>query len=74
MDLVSATNCSFCIAPTAASLEDLGVNGPKACYLLRCPRCGQYWAGYAYQPHLLWALTLDEVARDFPEAILFNEM
>lgn len=63
--------CDFCRDPIAAkgSLEDLGIAGPKDCYLLRCPKCGQFWGGYGYTPHYLCKLSQDEVSRDFPGAV-----
>ena len=63
--------CKFCRDPLAVkgSLEDLGVPGPQNCYLLRCPKCGRYWGGYAYSPQVLYELSLAEVRRDFPTAI-----
>ena len=70
-EVTSAPKCEFCADPIKVkdSLEDLGVAGPENCYLLRCPKCGQYWAGYAYTPQYLWALSLKEVAREFPGAL-----
>jgi hypothetical protein len=68
---VAAEPCVFCHDPIAAkwSLDDLGVPGPKDCYLLRCPKCGRFWGGYACTPQILYELTLDEVKRDFPSAV-----
>jgi hypothetical protein len=67
-EVILARKCEFCSDPVKAkaSLEDLGVAGPENCYLLRCPKCGQYWGGYAYTPQYLWALSPEEVTHDFP--------
>jgi len=63
--------CEFCNDPVAAkrSLEDLGVPGPENCYLLRCPKCGQFWGGYAFTPQILYKLSREDVKRDFPSAL-----
>jgi len=73
--LRSFWHCRFCRDPIAVkeSLEDLCVPGPPHCYLLRCPKCGGYFGGYGFEPHFLYKLSLNEVARDFPEALHLKE-
>ena len=60
------SGCVFCADPVHAALIDLGVVGPKDCFLLQCPKCEQYWGGHGYQLHYRWAFTPEEAAEHFP--------
>lgn len=72
LQVLSEAKCAFCADPIKVKdlLEDLGVPGPKDCYLLRCPKCGQCFGGYGYTPQCLWELSAEEVARYFPGGFL----
>jgi ribosomal protein L37AE/L43A len=65
--------CSFCSDPGSAQLDELAADGARAIYLCRCPECGRYWGGHAYQPQYWWELSPEEAAEYFPDAFETKE-
>lgn len=68
-EATSPTECAYCSDAGSARLQDYDLEGPKDCYLGRCPACGQYWGGHGYTPHFRWALSPQEAAEFFPGLI-----
>src|SRR5262245_21894182 len=62
--------CDYCRDPANPLIDGLAGDGMKL--LLECPRCGQYYGIYGFEPHYRPALTEAGAAEYFPEAFRFG--